>query len=47
MTDAKVWVLVSLRVPVAVRDWTPPTGMDRFAGLTEIEANPVGASEAG
>jgi hypothetical protein len=45
--EARVCVLLSLNVPVAMKGWTALTVSDGLAGLTAIETRPVGSRLAG
>ena len=47
VTDAKVWVLLSLKVPVAMRCNVVPMATVEVAGVTAIDTRVRGVSVAG
>ncbi len=47
VTDARVSVLLSLKVPVAVKRWLKPADIDGLAGLIAMETKPEGVSVLG
>jgi hypothetical protein len=46
-TEAKVCVLLSLNVPVAIKDCGVPAGIEELRGLREIDTRLVGTNDAG
>jgi hypothetical protein len=47
VTEASVFVLLSLKVPVATKDWFAPTNILGSRGLTAIETSPGGVRVLG
>ena len=47
IADAKVWVLLSLYVPVAINCWVCKVEIDGFAGVRAIETRLEGICVAG
>jgi len=42
LADAKVWVLLSLKVPVATNCWVCKGEIDGFAGVKVMNRSPAG-----
>ena len=47
VTEARVWVELSVNVPVAVKRCPVATGIDGLKGLMSIETSPDGVSVPG
>jgi hypothetical protein len=47
MTDWRVWVLLSLNVPVATNCWVCPGVRKAPVGVTAIETKPAGVKVVG
>jgi hypothetical protein len=45
--DDSTCVLLSLKVPVAIKFWVNPTEEDGFVGVTAIETRPTGVKVPG